>query len=339
MAMKVQCATCQATYNLAKPPIKKTVAICKKCGERMTIDPPGEANKTFSSKSSATKAGPKLNGRQSVKGSSRVYAAQISGDESKKKVKKGGFFSRASKGIVSEKEISRDWRKILGILFTIFAIICGTLWYVKPTWASFLQKITFWGHLDWLDTRFSTQLDFKFPGFINSLWGLALCFPIYLRGFVPFKKLSPYSYISFALNLLLFSVIAQLIFGPSGSFIHNTMNTLFVASLVVSWIGMRSIAGFGWLIVFFLALINLIGADYRLKHFGFFFILFAFSSLIFQTNLSPKNFFNNIITEFKGFGDGPGSFVKGAMADAAKISGDALRTGIKTGAKIAIGQL
>ena len=131
MAMKVQCATCQATYNLAKPPIKKTVAICKKCGERMTIDPPGEANKTFSSKSSATKASPELNLPQSVKGSSRVYEAQVSGDESKKKLKKGGFFSRASKGIVSEQEISRDWRKILGICFAILAIVFGSLWYAR----------------------------------------------------------------------------------------------------------------------------------------------------------------------------------------------------------------
>ena len=185
-------------------------------------------------------------------------------------------------------------------------------------------------HINLVDQVYPSGLVFKFPPTLfNSLWGLSLCFPIYLRNFIPFKTLSPYSYISFALNFLLFSVVAQLIFGESGTFTHNTLNTVFIASLVLSWLGIRAIAGFGWLAVFLLAVINLISADYHLKHFGFLFLLCAFSSFMFQTKLSPKSLFGNIMSEFKGLAQGPGAYVRESMTEAAKISGKSLKTGAK----------
>ena len=39
MGMKVQCPTCEKVYNLPKPPPKRVVATCKKCGDRIVIDP------------------------------------------------------------------------------------------------------------------------------------------------------------------------------------------------------------------------------------------------------------------------------------------------------------
>ena len=187
------------------------------------------------------------------------------------------FFSKFVNGVISEKEFSPKWKKALGIIFTILAIGFGSFWYVKSGTGTFFKIMNWpWGG-EWAESTFSSTLTFQFPpGFINSLWGLCLCFPIYLRNFIPFKVLSPYTYISFALNWLLFSVIAQLIFGASGSFIHNTLNTVFIGSIVISWLGIRSVAGFGWQIVFLLAVINLFSADYHLKHFGFLFLFSAF---------------------------------------------------------------
>jgi hypothetical protein len=233
-------------------------------------------------------------------------------------------------GIFSEKEISHEWKKKLGLIFAILAIIFGCLWYVQSGWGSFFRIMNWpWGST-WVERTFSTELKFKFPpGFLNSLWGLAMCFPIYLRGFVPFNTLSPYSYISFVLNFFLCSVIAQLMFDASGNFTHNTMNTVFVVSLVISWIGMRSIAGFGWLIVFLLALINLIKADYQLKQFGSFFLLFAFSSLLFQTQFLPEDLFRKILSDFKGLKDEELVFVKESMHEAIKATGDGVKAGTK----------
>lgn len=238
-----------------------------------------------------------------------------------------------SDGIINENEISRDWRKRLGIICTILAIIFGCLWYVRDGLGALLT-ITSWDLTgEWVDKFFDRDLKFMFPqGILNPLWGLLICFPAYLRGFVPFKTISIYSYASFVLNFLLFTVIAQIIFGAGETFTHNTMNTVFIASLILSWLGMRSIAGFGWLIVFVLAVINLISADYHLKHFGFFFILFTFSSLLFQTEFSPKNFFGTILSDFKGLKDENLTFVKESMSKAITTTGE----GIKAGAKIAI---
>lgn len=238
-----------------------------------------------------------------------------------------------SDGIVSEKEISHAWKKRLGLICTILAIIFGCFWYVKDGWGIFFTVMNWPLGADWADKIFSRNLEFMFPqGILNPLWGLLMCFPLYLRGFVPFKTISIYSYISFVLNFLLFTVIAQLIFGASETFTHNTMNTVFIASLIISWLGIRAIAGFGWLIVFVLALVNLIIADYHLKHFGFFFILFTFSSLLFQKEFSAKNLFEKILSEFKGLKDENLTFVKESMSEAITTTGE----GIKAGAKIAI---
>jgi hypothetical protein len=236
----------------------------------------------------------------------------------------------AAGGIVSEKEISHSWKKGLGILFTLLAIIFGCLWYVKNGWGTFFSIMNWPFGQSWVDRTFSSDLTFMFPnGILNPLWGLLMCFPLYLRGFVSFKTLSIYTYISFVLNLLLFTVIAQLIFGASGTFTGNTMNTAFIASLVISWLGIRSVAGFGWLIVCILALVNLISAEYHLKHFGFFFILFTFSSLLFQTEFSPKNLFGEILAEFKGLKDEKLTFVKETMSEAVRTTGEGIAAGSK----------
>lgn len=239
------------------------------------------------------------------------------------------FLSKTFKGIISEKEFSPDWKKILGICFTVLAIVFGSLWYVSSGTGTFLRIMNWPWHSEWVDHAFSSKLKFQFPGFLNSLWGLSLCFPIYLRNFIPFKTLSPYSYISFALNFSLFSVVAQLIFGASGTFTHNTLNAVFLASLVISWLGIRSVAGFGWLAVFLLAVINLISADYHLKHFGYLFLLCAFSSFMFQSSFSPKHLFSNILEEFRGLGKGKGVFIRETMAEAATKTGKAIKTGTK----------
>lgn len=230
---------------------------------------------------------------------------------------------KVADAIISEKEISHSWKKWFGLLCSILAIVFGCLWYVPTGWDKFFTIMNWpWGGP-------SGHLNFVFPGFLNSLWGLCLCFPLYLRGFIPSKGLSFFFYLSFTLNFLLLSVIAQLLFGANDTFVHNTMSTAFLAGLALSWIGMRSIAGFGWLIVFILAIINLISADNHLKNFGFFFILFTFSSLLFQSEFSPKNLFGNILSDFRGLKDSKLDFVKESMQEAIITTGNTIKAGAK----------
>ena len=101
---------------------------------------------------------------------------------------------KVSNGIVSEKEISHAWKKGLGLICAILAIIFGCFWYVKDGWGTFFTVMNWpWGGT-WADKMFSTNLKFMFPqGILNTLWGILMCFPLYLRGFVPFKTISIYS--------------------------------------------------------------------------------------------------------------------------------------------------
>ena len=245
------------------------------------------------------------------------------------------IFSKMFGWMINEQEISHDWKKILGIIFAIAAIVFGCLWYKNSSVGTVLKAMTWPLPTKWVDHNFSTKLSFQFPPDpLNVLWGLALCFPIYLRDFIPFKKLSPYTYISFLFNWTLFSVFTQLFFGISGTFSYNIMQTALIGSLLVSWIGIRSIAGFGWIIVFLFAFINLIRGDYHLKHFGILFMMSAFSSLLFQTSLTPKNFFNKIWLEFKGLDNDTTNFVRESMAEAGRatknMAGAAIKVATKT---------
>jgi len=244
------------------------------------------------------------------------------------------IFSKMFGWMISEKEISHDWKKILGIIFAIAAIVFGCYWYHKSPLGTFLKGMTWPFPSGWVDRNFSTKLDFRFPpNLLNVLWGLALCFPIYLRNFIPFKKLSPYAYISFLLNWTLFSVISQVIFGISGTFSHNIMQTALIGSLVLSWVGIRPLAGFGWVIVFLFAFINLLKADYQLKHFAILFMMTAFSSLLFQTSLAPKNFFKKIWSEFKGLDNDATKFVRESMVEAGQTTKKMAGAAIKVAAK------
>ena len=177
------------------------------------------------------------------------------------------------------------------------------------------------------------QLKFQFPQLLNGCWGFALLIPLYLRNFIQFRKLSIYHCISFGLNWWLFAVIAQLIFGRAGSWEYNTINTLFIGTLFLTWIGMRSVAGFGWLVVFILAIVNLLNADYSLRYFGFFFLVCAFSSLMFQTNLSPGDLFRNFVTEFRGMGQGRIEYVRASMENSARKTGETVKFGTRIAKK------
>jgi hypothetical protein len=84
-----------------------------------------------------------------------------------------------------------------------------------------------------------------------------------------------------------------------------------------------------------LGLIRLLWADYHLRYFGFPFLLCAFSSIMFQSNLNPGDLFKKIIVEFRGLAGERTKFVREGMGDALRMTGEA----VKSGAKMAKGAL
>jgi len=201
--------------------------------------------------------------------------------------------------LINEDELCRKKKQILGLVCCLLALICGCIWYLPGH--EKVGKIVF--ILSWpfiKNVPFPARTEFVFPGLMNGLWGLFFTTPIYLRRFIPFRNLSIYSCLSFSLNWLLFAVLAQLILGKSGVPSNSIMHILLMAGMLLSWLGMRSVAGFSWIGVVILGVFNLIRADIHLQWWGFFFLLFAVFSLLFQTEVSPLDFLSGFIEDFKG---------------------------------------
>jgi hypothetical protein len=172
-----------------------------------------------------------------------------------------------------------------------------------------------------------SKIDPKYPGFLHAIYGLILCAPLYLREFLPFKSRSPYYYVTLGLNICLFAVIAQLILGPKYTFTYNLANTMVISALVLTWLGMRSVAGFAWIVVSAVSAYALLKTDADLKNFGLLFVICAFFSLIFQSDLTPKEMFSTFKEEFKGVSQSQRlESVKESMKDAVETGGRIITT-------------
>lgn len=219
-------------------------------------------------------------------------------------------------GITSEKEISSRNRRLLALLFTIAAIVFGCIRYTRGGWGDFYQFMV------WPVPVLPNKLDFFSPGFLHAFLGLLLCAPLYIREFLPFKSRSPYYYLTLGLNIWFFAVIAQLVLGEKASFEYNLSNTLIIAALVLTWLGIRTVAGFAWIIVFGIVAYNLLDADMKMKDFGIWFLICGFFSLIFQSDLTPKEMFKTFKEEFRGISQSPKTdIVKQNINDAIDASG------------------
>lgn len=208
-------------------------------------------------------------------------------------------FDRFICGITSENEISSRNRRLLSLFFTFAAIVLGYLRYNRGSWEDFLQEMI------WPTAVAPEELAFQRPGFIHALLGLLLCVPLYVRNILPFKLRSPYYYFTLGLNVCFFAVIAQLVFGLQFSFSYNLTNTIIIAALLLTWLGIRSVAGFAWIFIFGVAAYNLLNADARMSDFGIWFLLCGFFSLLFQSDLTPREMFGTFKEEFRGISRSP----------------------------------
>lgn len=223
-------------------------------------------------------------------------------------------------GVTSEKEISAHYRRFSALIFTILAIILGCYRYTRGSLGEIWQIIIYPIPVG------PSHLTFQQPGFIHALFGLLLCAPLYMRNFLPFNSRSPYYYLTLCLNIFFFATIAQLVTGAKLTFTYNLTNTIIIAALVLTWLGIRSVAGFAWIIVFGVVAYNLVNADAQMKDLGIWFLICAFFSLIFQSDLTPGDMFRTFKEEFRDLN-------KSQKIDVVKES---VNDAIKTGGKLVI---
>lgn len=206
----------------------------------------------------------------------------------------------ATDKMVSTDEFKPANRRKLALFFSVCAIVLGCFYYSF----SLVEK---W-HNIWFWPFFQIEpgvLGWKLPSFMAGMIGfIAFGAPLYIRNILPWK-FSPYHLIMLVTNIFLFAIIAQLVLGRQFEWGYNLTNFVLFGALILSWLGIRTMAGLAWIAVLVLAVTNLLDADIRYKEFGLPFFACTALSLVCQTNLSPGAFVSNLRDEFRQISDSP----------------------------------
>jgi hypothetical protein len=194
-----------------------------------------------------------------------------------------------------EREFSHTTVKALSILFLSVSAVLSLLSYTGKRFYVF-------------DHDYSIT-----PDFISGVVALCLIIPLYARGILRWSS-SVYGVLMFFLFLMVYAALAKLALLGAGKIgIY-----LVTASILLSWLGMRAVAGFGWILAFAAAVISALATSEAMGLNGFLFIASAFLGLIMHSNLSPSRLVDEILNEYSRVGKGPASSVKADILRARK---------------------
>lgn len=170
----------------------------------------------------------------------------------------------------------------LRFLSLIFLLIAATMSLFQYT------HIGFFG-------MWKTTVQFA-PGFLSSVFGLILIAPLYMRGILKWNK-SIYSILSFILIAMVFSSFIELIIG-GGKTINSIIMAILVAAFVLSWLGMRAVAGVAWVLVLAAAVMSAIWNNLAMGFLGFIYVCSGALGLILHSGLNPGEFMKALKSEY-----------------------------------------
>jgi hypothetical protein len=75
---------------------------------------------------------------------------------------------------------------------------------------------------------------------------------------------------------------------------------LVTAAIVLSWLGMRAVAGIGWVLAFAAAVLSVLSTSAAMGLSGFLFIASALLGLLMHSNLGPSRVVQEIMAEYSG---------------------------------------
>jgi hypothetical protein len=185
-------------------------------------------------------------------------------------------FSKLKKAIADDNELDSGTLRFLSL---VFLLICGTMSFLKYT------------HDGWL---WDTSLTFK-PGFISSIFALLLISPLYLRGVLKWNK-SIFSLVSLILILLVFASFTELAIG--GNTNNKIVISLLVAAVLLSWLGIKGVAGVSWMLALAAAIYSAIVNNMAMGFFGFIYVACGFIGLVLHSGLNPGELIDDIRAEY-----------------------------------------
>ena len=148
------------------------------------------------------------------------------------------------------------------------------------------------------------------PSMISTIVAIALYSSLIVRGLVQLNLKTEKRLVIFleliliCLNILFISSFLKLIIDskPIEGLPFNISSSAILAfAVVVSWIGMKSIAGYVWVLLFIMSITRMTNVDYSMGVVGAFYVLSAFISILFQfiPNNSFSKFGQALMSDFK----------------------------------------
>ena len=131
------------------------------------------------------------------------------------------------------------------------------------------------------------------PDFISGVVALCLILPLYARGILRWSS-SIYGTLMFVLFLAVYASLAKLALLGKG----DVQIYLVAAAIVLSSLGMRAVAGVGWVLAFAAAVFSALSTSAAMGLSGFLFIASAFLGLLMHSKLGPAHVLEEIIAEY-----------------------------------------
>lgn len=222
------------------------------------------------------------------------------------------FMANVQKVLVGDDELSKDTVRLLSLVFMLAALGLGFLSYGHP-------------NLPWVSHSVSYR-----PTLVTTLYSFALVLPLYVRGVLKWYGFTVFSILSLVLNVMVTAVVISMLMGGKSTieykvfggvgfdlWTQNSSNIILMTSILLSWLGMRVVAGLAWVFVFVFTIVNISVANSVLGIWGALFLLFGFLGIVLQNNLTPALVYAELKSEFSGRGSG----IKKDINESARFTG------------------
>ena len=192
---------------------------------------------------------------------------------------------------ISEKMLSGKSQKWIALLFGILGFVTGNFYHDT------LTTTELWFNPVWFLHDEDKYL-FSIPGLTHGVIAIAMLAPLYIRKILKYRNISIISLVLLVSNLYLFSTWVQVAMGFQKNFTNKIVTMGLISAIMLSWLGMRSISGFCWLIVVLLCVYNMVNGAEMLGAWGIIFLICSIVSIWFQTKMPLDEYFSALKGEF-----------------------------------------
>lgn len=184
--------------------------------------------------------------------------------------------------VTSESEFSPRMTKLLSLASLAIAASLCFMTYSYPTLFGLREKnIT------------------PSPKLLSGAIALAMLAPLYARDILKWSK-SVYGLISFVLFWLVFAGLVEIAIGGGGKSRYHYY--LLGGAVLLSWLGMRGVAGVAWMLAFAACIVGLVTSNLAMGPYGFVFLASGSIGCILHSGMGPADLIAGMKDEFSSQG-------------------------------------